>query len=77
MRKKHTYFQSSLQIPILQNGGDANFLQKKFVYQPPFGNILHCTKRTQNKTRIDQWRLLLSWSTSSQFPSESYCCLLF
>ena len=22
------------------------------------GNILHCTKRTQNKTRIGQWRLL-------------------
>ena len=26
----------------------------------PEGNILHCMKKAQNKTRISQWRLLLN-----------------
>ena len=30
------------------------------------GNILHCTKRTQNKTKIVQWRLLYKKKQSNQ-----------
>ena len=31
------------------------------IKNEPKGNILHCTKRTQNKTKIIQWRLLSDW----------------
>ena len=33
-------------------------VDKKWVDKWMEGNILHCTKRAQNKTKMDEWRLL-------------------
>ena len=40
-------------------GWDYNFTHSLCAKIQTEGNILHCTKKTKNKIRTDQWRLLL------------------
>ena len=47
-------------IKILVNMRMCNVFMWACILKRTFGNILHCTKRTSNKIKMGQWRLLFT-----------------
>ena len=55
----------------LKNECAPLILSERVIKKRLEGNILHCTKRIQNKTKLSQWRLLIQYHNGDKKLLES------